>query len=103
MSGVGLGRVKTQRRANCREKYPLGSPLWEREQHTELRSRGIGEAGSLPFARFHVLTQPGSFSDFGACGSEVCSTSMNGRRQAVAAGPKSAMCGLLPFGQSVLH
>src|SRR5207249_8999691 len=63
MSELGLGRVKTQRRANCKEKYPFGSLLWEREQHTELRRRGIGEAGSLPFARFHVFTQPGSLAE----------------------------------------
>jgi hypothetical protein len=36
-SGMGLGRVKTQRRANCREKYSFESPLWEREEQTELR------------------------------------------------------------------
>jgi hypothetical protein len=59
-SALGVRRVKTQRRANCVEKYPIGSALWEREQHTELRRRGIGEAGSLPFARFHVFTQAGS-------------------------------------------
>jgi hypothetical protein len=37
MSAKGLGRVKTQRRANCREKYSFESPLWEREEQTELR------------------------------------------------------------------
>jgi hypothetical protein len=37
MSELGLGRVKTQRRANCRETYSFGSPVWEREEHTELR------------------------------------------------------------------
>jgi hypothetical protein len=39
MSVLGLGRVKTQRRANCGEKYFFGSSLWEREEHTELRRR----------------------------------------------------------------
>jgi hypothetical protein len=39
MSVVGLGRVKTQRRANCREKYSFGSLLREREEHIELRRR----------------------------------------------------------------
>jgi hypothetical protein len=39
MSVVGLGRVKTQRRANCREKYSFGSRLREREEHIELRRR----------------------------------------------------------------
>jgi hypothetical protein len=40
-SAKGLGRVKTQRRANCREKYSFESPLWEREEQTELRRRRI--------------------------------------------------------------
>jgi hypothetical protein len=39
MSALGLGRVKTQRRANCREKYSFGSLLQEREEHIELRRR----------------------------------------------------------------
>jgi len=63
MSALGLGRVKTQSRANRREQYSFGSPLCEREEHTELRRRGIREADSLPFARFHVFTQPGSETD----------------------------------------
>jgi hypothetical protein len=41
MSVLGLGRVKTQRRANCREKYSFESPLWEREEQNELRRRRI--------------------------------------------------------------
>src|SRR6476660_9358848 len=61
-SVVGLGRVKTQRRANCREKYSFGSLLWEREEHIELRHRCMSEADSPRFARFHVFTQPGSFA-----------------------------------------
>jgi hypothetical protein len=40
-SAQGLGRVKTQRRANCREKYFFESPLWERKERTELRRRRI--------------------------------------------------------------
>ena len=63
---MGLGRVKTQRRANCREKYSFESPLCEREEQTELRRGRICEADSLPFARFHVFTRPGSNSEFGA-------------------------------------
>ena len=55
MSEKGLGRVKTQSRANRREKYSFGSPLCEREEHTELRCRGIREADSLPFARLGPL------------------------------------------------
>src|SRR5882672_11785953 len=82
MSPMGLGRVKTQRRANCREKYPIGSALWEREQHTELRRRGIGEAGSLPFARFHVFTQAGSNSEVAAHWPRVRSTPHNGHSAA---------------------
>jgi len=57
---MGLGRVKTQRRANCREKYFFGGPFCEREEHTELRRRGIREADSLPFAGLNVFTQPGA-------------------------------------------
>ena len=57
-----LLRVKTQRRANCREKYSFESPLRERGEHTELQRRRIREANSLPFARFLVFTQPGSFA-----------------------------------------
>jgi hypothetical protein len=41
MSAVGLDCVKTQRRANCREKYSFGSLLQEREEHIEPRRRGI--------------------------------------------------------------
>jgi hypothetical protein len=56
MSEMGLGCVKTQRRVNCGEKYFFGSPLWKREEHTELRCFDIRETDSLPFARFCVFT-----------------------------------------------
>ena len=36
-----LGCVKTQRRANRREKYFFGSPFWQRGEHSELRRRSI--------------------------------------------------------------
>jgi hypothetical protein len=41
MSAPGLGCVKTQRGANCREKYSFRRLLREREEHIELRRRGI--------------------------------------------------------------
>jgi hypothetical protein len=40
-SGMGLGRVKTPRGARVREKYSFGRLLREREEHIELRRRGI--------------------------------------------------------------
>jgi hypothetical protein len=78
MSEMGLGRVKTQSRANRREKYSFGSPLCDREEHTELRCRGIREADSLPFARFHVFTQPGSFASVWPDHGDFRSTLANG-------------------------
>ena len=52
---MDLGRVKTQRRANCREKYSFESPLWERKEHTELRRRRFrtGSIGDLDLNRTH--------------------------------------------------
>jgi hypothetical protein len=72
---------KTQRRANCGEKYSFESPLWEREEHTELRRRRICEADSLPFARFHVFTQPGSSTDLGVFNRDFRFCPVNGNRQ----------------------
>ena len=65
MSALGLGRAKTAAPSKLQRKYSFESPLWEREEQTELRRGRIREADSLSFARFHVFTQPGSIASIG--------------------------------------
>jgi hypothetical protein len=70
MSAPGLGRVKTQRRANCREKYSFGSLLRGREEYIELRPLHVRSRFSVlrKISRFltaRVKRRPSGVADLG--------------------------------------